>query len=68
MSIGLGGVEGEHFFVVGVDEVDQLIVVSLFLVFVFELRFAILETQFFKFSFLGVDLSFQLFLPTLVIF
>jgi hypothetical protein len=67
LGVGLDGVEGKHFLVVGVDQVDQLVVVGLLLVLVLQLGLPVLQPQFLQLPLFGVDLGLQLLLPALVV-
>ena len=67
LGLALGVGEGEHVLVVGVDQVDQLVVVCLLLVFLLGLVFAVLGPLLLQLALLRVNLRLQLFLPVLVV-
>ena len=67
LALGLTVGEGEHFLVVGVDEVDQLRLVGALLGLALVLQLQVLVPQFLELALLGVDLCLQLVLAGLMI-
>ena len=68
LGIAFGLVELEHFFVVGVEGVNELCLVCALLLPQFVLQLCSFVPEFLQLSFLSVDLSLELFFPGAVIF
>lgn len=67
LAVGLAVGEGEHFLVVGVDEVDQLRLVRALFGLALVLQLQVLIPQFLELALLGVDLCLELVLAGLVV-
>lgn len=67
LALALAVGEGEHFLVVGVDEVDQLSLICALLGLALVLQLQVLVPQFLEFALLGVDLCLQFVLTGLVV-
>lgn len=67
LALALAVGEGEHFLVVGVDQVDQLGLVRALLGLALVLQLQVLVPQFLEFALLGVDFCLQFVLAGLVV-
>lgn len=67
LCVDLGVGESEHFFVVGVDELDELSLVGSFLAFGFVLKFEVIVSQFLQFTLFSRNLAFEFVLARFMI-